>query len=270
MPNVLQAHLDRGGLVQERLKFLDSLGQARNLFANEFNGARGNILWHAAGTHISVVHAQSGDLFKDAQNVFTLAESDRHNGGRAQFHTARSEGNEVGTNAVEFHHQNADNLRALRNVVGYPEEALNCQAIGDLLEERCEIIHAGAKRHALSPGAELHVLFNAGVQVSDAAAGFGDRFTVNFQDEPQNTVRRGVLRAHVDDNALFTEPRGLFGYIGPVATFNGVRAVVAGLGIHIGCEEVLICLLAHQLYDLRLSGAGIVAPLYSTGMPPSG
>ena len=26
----------------------------------------------------------------------------------------------------------------------------------------------------------------------------------------------------------------------------------------------------HQLYDLRWSGAGIWAPLYSTGMPPSG
>ena len=28
--------------------------------------------------------------------------------------------------------------------------------------------------------------------------------------------------------------------------------------------------LGHQLYDLRVSGGGIVAPLYSTGMPPSG
>ena len=27
---------------------------------------------------------------------------------------------------------------------------------------------------------------------------------------------------------------------------------------------------AHQLYDLRWSGGGMVAPLYSTGIPPSG
>ena len=29
-------------------------------------------------------------------------------------------------------------------------------------------------------------------------------------------------------------------------------------------------LLGHQLYDLRSSGGGICAPLYSTGIPPSG
>ena len=35
-------------------------------------------------------------------------------------------------------------------------------------------------------------------------------------------------------------------------------------------ERALVGDVAHQEYDLRWSGGGTVAPLYSTGMPPSG
>jgi hypothetical protein len=44
-----------------------------------------------------------------------------------------------------------------------------------------------------------------------------------------------------------------------------VRLVGRGRGL-----DVLGSVLAHQLYDLRVSGGGMLAPLYSTGIPPSG
>ena len=55
---------------------------------------------------------------------------------------------------------------------------------------------------ALRPGAVLHVLLDAGVQVADAAAGLGDRLALELEDQPEHAVGRRVLRTHVDDDAL--------------------------------------------------------------------
>ena len=82
------------------------------------------------------------------------------------------------------------------------EQPLDAEAVGRLVEERREVVHARAERDALGPGAELHVLLDAGVQVADAAAGLGDRLAVELEDQPEHAVGRRVLRAHVDDDAL--------------------------------------------------------------------
>ena len=82
------------------------------------------------------------------------------------------------------------------------EQPLDAEAVGRLVEERREVVHPGAERDALRPGAVLHVLLDAGVQVADAAAGLGDRLAVELEDQPEHAVRRRVLRAHVDDDAL--------------------------------------------------------------------
>ena len=88
-----------------------------------------------------------------------------------------------------------------------PSSFSTAEAVGGLLEQRREVVHAGAERHALGPGAELHVLLDAGVQVADARAGLGDRLAVDLEDQPEHAVRRRVLRAHVDDDPLLAEAR---------------------------------------------------------------
>ena len=161
-----------------------------------------------------------------------------------------------------------------------PSSFSTAEAVGGLVEHRREVVHAGAERHALRPGAELHVLLDAGVQVADARAGLGHRLAVELEDEAEHAVRRRVLRPHVDDDALLVEGGGLVDELVPVAA-GGVEDVGALGGRRrrrrrwrrcrrrrVGARWVSVW--AHQLYDLRWSGGGMVAPLYSTGMPPRG
>src|SRR6185503_11509190 len=52
------------------------------------------------------------------------------------------------------------------------------------------------------PVAVLETLLDTGVQVADDHPALGDGFTLELEHEPEHTVRRRVLRSHVDDDAL--------------------------------------------------------------------
>ena len=107
------------------------------------------------------------------------------------------------------------------------------EAVGRLLEHGREVVHARAERDALHPGAVLHVLLDAGVEVADARAGLGHRLAVDLEDEAEHAVRRRVLRAHVDDDALLAERGGLVDEVVPVAA-GGVEDVGALAGLLVG------------------------------------
>ena len=81
--------------------------------------------------------------------------------------------------------------------------SFHAQPVGGFVEERREVVHPGHERDALDSGAVLHVLLDAGVQVADAAAGFGTRLAFDLEDQAQHAVGGRVLRAHVDDDAFF-------------------------------------------------------------------
>jgi hypothetical protein len=202
----------------------------------------------------------------------------------AELHAAGAEADEVGVDPGELHHEHADDVGALGDLVGDAEQLLDGQAVRRLLEHRREVVHAGAERDALHPGAELHVLLDAGVQVADAGAGLGDRLAVELEDEAEHAVRRRVLRAHVDDDPLLVERGRLVDEVVPVTAGDvedrcAVEPFVDGGPV--GVAERLVGALVledlgvvvvgrHQLNALRWSGGGTTPPLYSTGMPPSG
>ncbi len=164
-----------------------------------------------------MVHAQARDRLEDPQDLLARREGGRHDRRRAHLVATGAEADEVGRDAVELHEEHADDARTLGDVVGDAEELLDAEAERDLLEERREVVHARAVGHALGPGAELHVLLDARVQVADPRAGLGDGLTVDLEHEAQHAVRRRVLRPHVDDDALLAEPERLLGDVGPVA-----------------------------------------------------
>jgi hypothetical protein len=81
-----------------------------------------------------------------------------------------------------------------------------------------------------------------------AAAALGHRLAVDLEDEPEHTMRRGVLGAHVDHDALV----GLEVHAGD----HGVP-VLAGDSEHLAGRRLLrgrvrvAHRLSHQLYALR-------------------
>ena len=243
------AALEDGVLVEEQLELAKSLAHQRNRVAHLVDGAGRQVLGDAAGADERVVHPQAGDHLEDRQDPLALTEADRHDGGRTHLHATGREGDEVGGDPVELHHQDADDAGALGDLVGDAEQLLDGEAEDGLVEERREVVHPGAERHALGPGAELHVLLDAGVQVADARAGLGHRLAVELEDEAEHAVRRRVLRTHVDDDPLLVEGGGLVDELVPVAT-GGVEDVRALGGRRVGAGggvDVLGRVGRHQL-----------------------
>ncbi len=236
------------------------------------------VLGEAAGADEGVVHPQAGDQLEEVEDQLALAEAERHRGQRAELECPGGQADQVRADPVELHQDDADDRGPVRDVVGDPEQLLDRQAVGGLVEEAGQVVHAGDERRALGPAAVLEVLLDAGVQVADAAAGLLHALALELEDQPQDAVGGRVLRAHVDHDALVGHAR-VEGDAVPVAAGDGedpaLGGVVAGgvVGAGVGGRlEHLAGLIggAHQLYDLRWSGAGMVAPLYSTGIPPSG
>ncbi len=132
------------------------------------------------------------------------------------------------------------------------------------------------------------------MQVADAGPGLGDGLALDLEDEPEDAVRGGVLRPHVDDDPLLAEPGGVDDLV-PVPAAYGDDGAFQSLGVAVGVDDDGVAGraggraagaraagaagraraagaggAAHQEYCLRSSGGGTVAPLYSTGMPPRG
>ena len=134
----------------------------------------------------------------------------------------------MGADPGQLHHQHPDRRGPLRDLVGDAEQLLDGEAVDGLLHHGREVVHPGAERDALRPVAELHVLLDAGVQVTDPGAGLGDRLAVELEDQAEHAVGRGVLWAHVDDDALLVQRRRLLDQVVPVAARRVEDAGVAG------------------------------------------
>ena len=103
---------------------------------------------------------------------------------------------------VELHHHDPDDVDALRDLVGDAEQPLHTQAVGGLVEKRCQVIHPGHEGDALGPVAVFEVFLDPGVQVADSAPDLGDGLALDLEDQPQHTVGGRVLGPHVDDDAF--------------------------------------------------------------------
>ena len=230
MADVLEAALeDRVGVAE-----VGVLGQAllhqRDEAADLVEGARREVLGDAAGADERVVHAQAGDQLEQVEHELALAEADRHHGQRADLHAAGRDADQVGGDPVELHEQDPHDLGLLGDVVLDAEQPLDAEHVGHLVVERREVVHPGAERDALDPGAVLHVLLDAGVEVADAAAGLGHRLALELEDQPEHAVGRRVLRAHVDDDAFLDVVVEALGDGVPVLAGDGEDLALGGVG----------------------------------------
>src|SRR5579875_1691221 len=157
------------------------------------------VLGHTARPDVGVVHPQAGDQLEQVEHPFTEPQALQEDRGGAELHAERAEAAEVGGDPVELHHQHPDDLRPLGDLVLDAEQLLHRQAVRHLVEDRHQVVRPGAERDALRPGAVLHVLLDAGVQVPDADPDLCDGLAVQGEDEPQHPMRGRVLGAHVDD-----------------------------------------------------------------------
>jgi hypothetical protein len=176
-----------------------------------------------------VVHAQARDQLEDVEDVLPLAEAVDHHRQRAEFHTRRRQPHQVRGDPVELHHQHTDRVGPGRDLVLDAEQPLHRHAVADLVEHRRQVVHAGHERGALRPVPVLEVLLDSGVQVPDDSARLDDRLALEFEHQPQDAVRRRVLRTHVDDDALLGA--GLVDQCVPVAAGDSEDLALGGLAL---------------------------------------
>ena len=101
---------------------------------------------------------------------------------------------------VNLVQQHANPLRARRNL--HPQQLLHRQAVGQVVGHGAEIVDAVGHGHDLLIELRFAGLLDAGVQIADVGHDAHDGFAVDFQQQPQHAVRRGMLRAHVQDHRL--------------------------------------------------------------------
>ena len=158
-----------------------------------------------------MVHPQPGDQLEQVEHLLAFPHPVDEHGRRAQFQAHRADRGQVRADPVELHHQHPQHVRARRDLRLDPQQALHAQAVRGLVEDRRQVVRPGAERDALRPGAELHVLLDAGVQVADHRPQLDDGLAFQGQDQPEHAVRGGVLRPHVDDQALLARLGRLVG-----------------------------------------------------------
>ena len=102
--------------------------------------------------------------------------------------------------ARDLGEQHADPLPALRHLDA--EQLLGRQCEGVLLAHRRDVIEPVEIRHRLHVGLVFDQLLGAAMQQADMRIGAFHHLAVHFQDQPQHTMRRRVLRAEVDRVAV--------------------------------------------------------------------
>ena len=220
---------------------------------------------------------------KRSRTRLALAEAEDHRGERAELHAAGREGDQVGGDPVELHHHHADDRGPLGDLVGDAEQLLDGEAVRRLVEERRQVVHARHERDALGPRcgtrgssrcrcAGSRCRTRASVTVSPSSSRIS-RSTpcVDGCCGPMLTTTRScaVLRDALDD-------------VVPVLAGDGVDACPRWSARlrrerrqrRLGRRRCR-CPRTRRWSVIRstpsaASGGGISAPLYSTGMPPSG
>ena len=110
--------------------------------------------------------------------------------------------------AVQLAQHHPDDPGSFRNFD--PEQPLHGRHVGQLVEERRQVVHPSDEGDALLPRSPLAVLLDAGVQVTDDRTARHDVLTVELEDQAEDPVGRGVLGPHVDDHGLLVDPLVVF------------------------------------------------------------
>ena len=80
------------------------------------------------------------------------------------------------------------------------------QGMGQVVSVGVQVIHAVGHDDAFVILLVLRLLLHARVKVADDAFALDDRFALEFANDPKYPVGRGMLRPHVHDHRVLTDP----------------------------------------------------------------
>ena len=136
------------------------------------------------------------DELEQVEDAVALAEAVPEHRDRPELERGRPEPDEMRVDPVELREQHAHPGRARRHLDA--EQLLDREDEDELVVLEGDVVDPRRIGDRLPPALLLHVLLEAGVQVSDDRRQPDDLLAVQVDDEPQHAVRRGMVRPEVD------------------------------------------------------------------------
>ena len=151
-----------------------------------------------ADARVGSGEARAGEELEQIVDLFALGEGVEKNRHRAEIERHRAEPEQMRGDARRLAADHANRLSARRQFPAH--QFFDRERVGDVVRERREIIQPVRVRHKLVVLHVLRDLFVAAMQVTDIRRRLGDYFAIQFEDEPQNAMRRRMRRPHVEDH----------------------------------------------------------------------
>ena len=140
--------------------------------------------------------ARAAELFEKVEQDFPFAERPEEHRHGPDIQGLRAQPEEVADDPLHFSHDRPDVLGPLR--YRHADQFFNGAHVGVIVRHGAHVIQAIRMRndlHVMEPFGEL---FHAAMQIPHIGNGFGDSLAVQFQHHPQDAVRAGMLRSHVE------------------------------------------------------------------------
>ena len=146
------------------------------------------------------VEALAGHVFDDVVDHFAFVEAVKERGERAQIQPRRADAKQMRLDPPQLASDRAQHLASRRQFD--PHQLFGRAMPRQFVVDRRGIIHPIDDRDVLVVIEVLAELFEAAVQIADVRRALDDAFAVEFQDEAQRRVGRGVLRAEIQRPAI--------------------------------------------------------------------
>src|SRR5205085_4757209 len=178
------------------LKILERSREAINELLDAALEAGGQVHHQTADAKVRGRQTPTRRGFDQIQNLLAFAEAVKENCHRADVERVRPQPDEMRSDALQFAHQHANDLRAFGNLQA--QKLFDRHHVSEVVAERIQIIHPVCDDDPLLILLVLEQLLHPRVEIADVGCALDDHLAVEHQFETQDAVRRRVLRPHRD------------------------------------------------------------------------
>ena len=134
------------------------------------------------------------------EDLLSLPEAVQKDALGPDFERHGPQGHEMALDPRQFREENPDDLGPCGDLDS--QELFHTQHKGQVVRHGGQVIEAVRDREGLLIPLRLHDLLHAGMEIADVRGDFDDHLPIKLKHEPQHSMGRGVLRAHVDRHGL--------------------------------------------------------------------
>ena len=171
-------------------------GKRLQKFAQAVDQRRGKIAVHSPDPKIIQRQARAAELFKKVEQDFPFAERPEEHRHGPDIQGLRAQPEQVADDALHFGHDRPDVLGPLRDRDA--DQFFHGAHVGVIVRHGAHVIQAIRMRNDLHVMEAFGELLHAAMQIPHVGNGLGDSLPVQFQYHPQDAVRAGMLRSHVE------------------------------------------------------------------------